>query len=162
MPPTPQPLTAEQSARLVQALRSMDRLQQYTDEQGGTEVAWYHVRDEIEDILGVPRGTLSDPPAPQWTPDGPGEQGPWRPNWAVAPGETLQEWMNENNMGQDELSELTGIHPDDLSHVLRGSAAISEDIAGRLERRTGIRAQFWLNLQRGYEEALEWKRARVR
>lgn len=43
---------------LVRLLREMDRTQRETDESGGTEVAWYYYRDQIEDLLGLSRGAL--------------------------------------------------------------------------------------------------------
>jgi hypothetical protein len=48
----------QQIARLVELLQDMDRTQQETDEDGGREVAWYYYRDQVEDALGVERGTL--------------------------------------------------------------------------------------------------------
>ena len=44
--------------RIVEVLRDMDRTQQETDEDGGREVAWYYYRDQVEDALGLERGTL--------------------------------------------------------------------------------------------------------
>lgn len=52
--PTPE----QRIARLVEVLQDMDRTQQQTDEDGGREVAWYYYRDQIEDALGITRGTL--------------------------------------------------------------------------------------------------------
>lgn len=63
------PLTT-QFRELVEALREMDRLQQYTDSYGGREIAWYYARDDIEDILRIPRNSLDNAPPPGWTPDG--------------------------------------------------------------------------------------------
>jgi len=44
--------------RLITLLRRMNAEQVETDESGGREVAWYRFRDEIENALGVPAGTL--------------------------------------------------------------------------------------------------------
>lgn len=43
---------------LREMLRQMDADQQRTDEGGEREIAWYHYRDDIEDIMGLTRGSL--------------------------------------------------------------------------------------------------------
>jgi len=48
-----------QQDELIRLLREMDSVQQETDEEGGTEVAWYYYRDEIETALGLPPGSLN-------------------------------------------------------------------------------------------------------
>jgi hypothetical protein len=44
--------------RLVNLLSQMDLEQQQVDESGGREVVWYYFRDQVEDVLGLTRGTL--------------------------------------------------------------------------------------------------------
>lgn len=154
MPDSNPGLSPSRTAELVEALREMDRIQQDTDEYGGREIAWYYTRERVEKILGLAPGALDNPPTAD---DGAGKteatpSGPWRPTWATHPGETLREWMDEAGMGEVELAELTGIHDDDLSHLLRGTASVTEDMAGRLQRRTGVSAAFWLNMQALYDE----------
>ena len=46
-------------SELIEALIEMDRIQNETDEDGEREIAWYYWRDDIEDILQIPRGTLN-------------------------------------------------------------------------------------------------------
>lgn len=48
----------ERIAQLAALLRSMDSQQRDTDDAGQREVAWYYYRDEIEDMMGLPRGAL--------------------------------------------------------------------------------------------------------
>lgn len=43
---------------LIILLRDMDRQQTETVERGEREIAWYYFRDEIEDLLGLARGSL--------------------------------------------------------------------------------------------------------
>lgn len=50
--------------QLVELLRDLDKQQYETDESGGAEIAWYYYRDDIEDLLGVERGTLEYTPPP--------------------------------------------------------------------------------------------------
>lgn len=47
--------------KLFTVLRGMDREQRRTDASGGRECAWYYRRDDVEDALGWPRGTLDTP-----------------------------------------------------------------------------------------------------
>lgn len=51
-------LSDEQLAEVVRVLRAMDAQQVETDEHGEREIAWFHMRDSVEDALGVPPGTL--------------------------------------------------------------------------------------------------------
>lgn len=53
---------AKVSLGLIEALRHMDALQNRTDAIGGTEIAWYHERERIERLIGVPYGTLDTGP----------------------------------------------------------------------------------------------------
>lgn len=48
----------ERTNQLIVLLYDMDRQQQSTDDAGQREIAWYYYRDEIEDVMGLPRGAL--------------------------------------------------------------------------------------------------------
>ena len=43
---------------LVQLLLEMDRQQHETDDIGGSEIAWYYYRQDVEQVLGLPPGAL--------------------------------------------------------------------------------------------------------
>jgi len=74
------------------------------------------------------------------------------------PGESLQEFMEENNITSKELAARTGISEKHLSEILNGKSAITIDFALSLEEIFGLPAKFWINLQKDYDEALARKR----
>ena len=78
----------------------------------------------------------------------------YRPDYAIPPGETLQEVLENKGMSLAELAEKTGSSEKTISEVVRGEAKITRDIALQLERDLGIPAGFWNNLQRQYDETL--------
>lgn len=49
----------ERINQLTVLLYSMDKQQRITDDAGQREIAWYHYRDQIEDVMGLKRGTLN-------------------------------------------------------------------------------------------------------
>ena len=71
-------------------------------------------------------------------------------NYAVAPGETLQETLQAFGMTQAELAEQTGHPKKTINEIVKGKSAITVDIALQLERVLGIPASFWNNLERNY------------
>lgn len=88
------------------------------------------------------------------------------------PGKTLDEKLNELNMGPKEFAIRTGKPEKTISAILNGDSAITPDMAVRFESVLKIPAHFWLNNQRNYnewiarvkrinsiEEALEWARS---
>ena len=76
----------------------------------------------------------------------------FRPDYAVPPGETLQEVLENRGMSLAELAEKTGRSEMTISDVVMGEARITPDFALQLERDLGIPAGFWTNLQRQCDE----------
>jgi addiction module HigA family antidote len=72
-------------------------------------------------------------------------------NWAVHPGEILDEWMTERHVRVDQLATATGLHSSVVMKIRDCQAPITPDIAERLEGRTHIEAAFWLALQSTYD-----------
>jgi HTH-type transcriptional regulator/antitoxin HigA len=68
-------------------------------------------------------------------------------NYAVAPGEYLKEWLNE----QHPLTRTTT----QLSDIIEGTAPITTDIAAQLEHLTGIPTSSWLRHEATYRSDLE-------
>jgi HTH-type transcriptional regulator / antitoxin HigA len=78
----------------------------------------------------------------------------FQPDYAIHPGETLAETLEELGMSQAELAERTGRPLKTINEIVQGKAAITADTALQLERATGVPASFWNNAQRNYEAAL--------
>lgn len=76
------------------------------------------------------------------------------PDYAVPPGESLEEWLDEAGMSQSEFSQRTGRPEKTINEIVRGKAAITAETATQLERVTGIAARLWLNLEADYRAAL--------
>lgn len=76
------------------------------------------------------------------------------PDYAVAPGETLRDRLDELGMTQAELARRTGLTPKHVNQVLKGAATLSADVAQRLEYATGTPARWWLRLEADYQAAV--------
>lgn len=78
----------------------------------------------------------------------------YAPDYAVAPGETLLEVLEEEGMSQAELARRTGLSTKHISQIANGHVPISTDVAIRLERATGVAARLWNNLESRHQERL--------
>lgn len=82
------------------------------------------------------------------------------PDWAVPPGETLQELLDDLDMSQAELAARLDRPKKLVNEIIQGKTAITADTAIQLERVLGLKARFWLNLEQNYREALARQRDR--
>src|SRR5579859_6778112 len=76
-------------------------------------------------------------------------------DYAVSPGETLQELLEERGMSQRELALRAGLSPKHVNKLLQGLVPLSADVAVRLERVTGTPARLWNGLEATYRSDLE-------
>jgi HTH-type transcriptional regulator/antitoxin HigA len=60
-------------------------------------------------------------------------------DYAVAPGETLQELLEEQGLSQRDLARRAGVSPKHVNRLLQGLVPLSADVAVRLERVTETR-----------------------
>jgi addiction module HigA family antidote len=77
---------------------------------------------------------------------------PYEPDYAVPPGQTLQETIHAQGIDQRELAVRTGLSAKHVNQIIKGVAPITHDTAIRLERVTGIPARMWNNLEANYQE----------
>lgn len=75
----------------------------------------------------------------------------YTPTVAVPPGETIRENMEVLGMNQKELATRLDITEKHLSNVLGGISPITYDTAIKLESVIGPSAEFWLELETGYQ-----------
>ncbi|MEV4991570.1 HigA family addiction module antitoxin [Pseudarthrobacter sp. LMD1-1-1.1] len=66
--------------------------------------------------------------------------------YAVAPGEFLAEWLEEQGMSQGELARRMDVSAKHVSSLINGGSLTAET-AVKLERVTGSSAQYWLRLE---------------
>lgn len=84
----------------------------------------------------------------------------YRPDYAVHPGELLDECLDSHGMAQKELAARTGITPKTINEIVQGKAPLTPETALKLERVFGRPAQFWNNLEREYQEVVARKAER--
>lgn len=73
-------------------------------------------------------------------------------NYAIHPGEILQDALTEHDLSQKDLADRIGISYKHLNEIVKGKAAISSVQAQKLEFVFGTSSGYWLNLQKNYEE----------
>jgi HTH-type transcriptional regulator/antitoxin HigA len=76
-------------------------------------------------------------------------------DYAVPPGETLRELLEEQGPSRRGFARRAGLRPRRVKKLLQGLAPLSVDVAARLERVTGTPAQFWNRRVVGYRSDLE-------
>jgi len=69
----------------------------------------------------------------------------FQPSYAVPPGETIADLLEEREMTQTELARRLGVSLKHTNQVIKGAASISPDLALGLEKVFGASADFWLN-----------------
>lgn len=70
------------------------------------------------------------------------------------PGSTLNEKLQEMDMGPKEFALRTGKPEKTIIAIIKGESAITPDMSVLFETVTRIPAHFWMNYQRGYDEHL--------
>ena len=75
---------------------------------------------------------------------------PWRPDWAVNPGEVIREALQERGISGSRAADLMGVSQPFVAQLLAGRKGIGPVTAIRLEALTGVRAEFWARLWADY------------
>lgn len=83
----------------------------------------------------------------------------FQPDYAVPPGDTLRELLEERGMSQAELAIRTDMAEKTISQIISGDAPISLETARRLELVLGASASFWNNRELAFREALARRNA---
>ncbi len=78
----------------------------------------------------------------------------YTPDYAVAPGETLREVIENLSMSQKELATRTGLTEQTIIRIIKGVQPITFETANKLEMVTGVSARMWNNLEMQYQEQL--------
>lgn len=76
----------------------------------------------------------------------------FEPDYAVPPGETLEEVLESMDMTRKELSIRTGLTEQSIIRILKGDQPITFETANKLEMVTGVSARFWNDLEMKYRE----------
>ena len=75
-------------------------------------------------------------------------------NYAVAPGEYLEEWIEDEGLTQARVADLMGVSRKHVNAIVNGRAPITPETALVLERVVGIPANAWLKYEAMYREDL--------
>ena len=80
-------------------------------------------------------------------------------DYAIPPGETLRELLDEQGLTQRELARRTELTPKHVNRLIQGLVPLSADVAQRLELVTGTPARIWNRLEADYRSDLQRLRA---
>lgn len=86
--------------------------------------------------------------------------GVFDPDYAVPPGLTLADLLQEQGMSQTDLARRLGVSLKHINQVIRGSASISAELALGLEKVFGTSSAFWLSRESLYQAVLARKQER--
>ena len=75
----------------------------------------------------------------------------YKPDYAVPPGETLVEALEEAELTQAELAFRSGLSPTYVDRLARGHEVISPAVSVKLEDVLGIPSQFWVAREDNYQ-----------
>jgi HTH-type transcriptional regulator / antitoxin HigA len=78
----------------------------------------------------------------------------YNPDYAVAPGETVKELLENRCMSQSDLASRADRPVKTINEIINGKAAITPETAIQFEKILGQPASFWLNLENNYREQL--------
>ncbi|MBF0163993.1 MAG: HigA family addiction module antidote protein [Magnetococcales bacterium] len=76
------------------------------------------------------------------------------PDYAVHPGEILEEYLDGLSMSQAQLSSRTDLTPKHINEIIKGKSPITHETALKLECVLGRSLQYWINLQNLYDETM--------
>ena len=79
---------------------------------------------------------------------------PFEPDYAVSPGEILEERLGVWGMSQAEFARRCGRSPELISQIIAGRAPVEPDTALQFEKVSGLDARIWLGLEEGYRKHL--------
>lgn len=85
----------------------------------------------------------------------------YEPDYALPPGDIISEHLEEHGMTQVEMARRLGITTKHMNQVIGGSASLSNELAIKLERVTGVPARFWNSLEANYQDFLAREREEV-
>lgn len=79
---------------------------------------------------------------------------PAAPDYVIATGDFISEWMADEGVNAAELARRLGVTRKHVSELLNGKAPLSHRIALALERVTGVPARIWNQYESGYRSSL--------
>jgi HTH-type transcriptional regulator/antitoxin HigA len=81
-------------------------------------------------------------------------------DYAVPPGETIREFLDDLGMSQRQLAVRLDLSPKHVNQLIQGLVTLSPEVAQRLEFVTGMSARMWNRLEADYQSAQQRLRYR--
>ena len=82
----------------------------------------------------------------------------YKPNYAVKPGETIHDLLEEHKMSMCFAAHKLGIPIETFLDVLAAKKKITPKLASKLEALFGVSAEFWIFLQANYDRDIRMNR----
>ncbi|MFC4054265.1 HigA family addiction module antitoxin [Actinomadura syzygii] len=79
---------------------------------------------------------------------------PTEPDYAVPPGETIREFLDDLGMTQRQLATRLALTPKHVNQLVQGLVPLSPEVAARLELVTGMPARMWNRLEADYQTSV--------
>jgi addiction module HigA family antidote len=76
---------------------------------------------------------------------------PYEPDYAVSPGEILEERLEVWGMSQAEFARRCGRSPKLINQIIAGQAPVEPDTALQFEKVSGLDARIWLGIEADYQ-----------
>lgn len=83
------------------------------------------------------------------------------PDYAVPPGETIREFLDDLDMTQRQLAVRLALTPKHVNQLIQGLVPLSPEVAARLELVTGMPARMWNRLEADYQTTVTRLRQRA-
>lgn len=84
----------------------------------------------------------------------------YEPDYAVAPGEILEENLKARNIKKMDLAQRCGLSAKTISQIINGTAPVSPETALCFQRVLGVSANVWNNLEANYRLSLARRNVR--
>ena len=81
------------------------------------------------------------------------ETSTFKPDWISAPGNTVEDILEERGWSQAEFAVRSGFTKKHVNRLIHGEASITPDTAARLARVLGATSDFWLVREAQYQAA---------
>ncbi len=75
----------------------------------------------------------------------------YEPDYAVHPGQILEESLEARGLTQTDFARQTGISTKQINLILNGKAPVTPESAIKFERAVGTKASVWVNLNANYQ-----------
>ena len=81
----------------------------------------------------------------------------FEPDYAIHPGEILEETLQARGIGKTELAMRSGLTPKHISQIIHGKAPVTPETALSFERILDVKAGLWLKLDSDYRLFIQKK-----